>query len=39
MAFTVTAWRVVNCGLRGTQRNEMVDSYRLRTMWVACSVA
>jgi hypothetical protein len=25
--------------LRGAQRNEMVDSYRLRTMWVACSVA
>ena len=24
---------------RGTQRNELVDSYRLRTMWVAWSVA
>jgi hypothetical protein len=39
MALTVTTWRPVNRGLRGTQRNEMVDSYRLRTMWVACSVA
>jgi hypothetical protein len=36
MALTVAAWRAVNRGLRGARRN---DSYRLRTMWVACSVA
>jgi hypothetical protein len=39
MAITVATWRAVNFGFRGAQRNEMVDSYRLRTMWVACSVA
>jgi hypothetical protein len=39
MALTVAIWGAVNFGFRGAQRNKMVDSYRLRTMWVASSVA